>query len=203
MLRLFFALSLLSLVAAPGLASGSDAGSDPRGTSVRASSTPPPARPPPIPEEILRTRPPAPPADRPDEGLLREQLEQLDSFLQLPPEKLQRMRQTIEMIERMNEEERAVLRMQIRQFTEVSSEIRAEIRKVSESLPPRYHTLFNQYWLSLYPDQRSQLRDEMSALSSAEREAFLVARLDRFRARMDAMLTEMKSRAESQKPSAD
>ena len=203
MVRLFSVFCLSLFLAGPFMAAGGDdspeLGGTPGTTPAARLQKPPPT----IPEEILRSRPPPPPANRPDDGMLREQLEQLDSFLQLSPEKLQRMRQTIEMIERMGEEERLVLRMQIRQFTEVSPEIKEEIGRMSKPLPPEYHTLFNQYWLSLYPDQRSQLKEEMDALSAAEREPYLVARLDRFRARIDAMLVEMKRRAEQPKTAAE
>ncbi len=160
---------------------------------------PPPGRPPPIPDELLRMRPPPPPPSAPDDRQLREQLELFDQFLQLPPEKLRRMRQTIEAIERMSEEDRELFRVRIRQFTEMSPQMREEIRREGRGLPQQYQRVFSQYWLSLYPEQRERLRVRMEGMDEAERRDYLVAELDRFQARMDEIFAEMRRRMEEQR----
>lgn len=171
--------------------------------STGEENSPPPGRPPPIPDELLRMRPPPPPPAAPDDRQLREQLELFDQFLQLPPEKLRRMRQTIEAIERMSEEDRELFRVRIRQFTEMSPQMREEIRREGRGLPAAYQRVFSQYWLSLYPEERAQRRSRMEGMAPEERQEFLVAELDRFQARMDEIFAEMRRRMEEQRESSD
>lgn len=171
--------------------------------STGEENSPPPGRPPPIPDELLRMRPPPPPPAAPDDRQLREQLELFDQFLQLPPEKLRRMRQTIEAIERMSEEDRELFRVRIRQFTEMSPQMREEIRREGRGLPAAYQRVFSQYWLSLYPEEREQRRSRMEGMAPEERQEFLVAELDRFQARMDEIFAEMRRRMEEQRESSD
>lgn len=171
--------------------------------SAGEETSPPPGGPPPIPDELLRMRPPPPPPSAPDDRQLREQLELFDQFLQLPPEKLRRMRQTIEAIERMSEEDRELFRVRIRQFTEMSPRMREELRREGRGLPAAYQRVFSQFWLSLYPEEREQLRSRMEGMEPEERRRYLVAELDRFQARMDEIFAEMRRRMEEQRESSD
>ncbi|MCC5838787.1 MAG: DUF3106 domain-containing protein [Opitutales bacterium] len=167
----------------------------PAETSGQALQPPPP--PPALPDEILRTRPPGPPPAPPDESALREQMQLLDQFLQLPPEKLARMRQTIEMIERMEEEERELLRIRIRQFTEMTPELRSELRQMGEALPMSSRQVFGQYWLSLNESQREDWRSRLKDLNAADRAEKLRPAIEEFEAHLTQIFTEMRRRSTS------
>lgn len=167
----------------------------PTETSGQALQPPPP--PPALPEEILRTRPPGPPPAPPDESALREQMQLLDQFLQLPPEKLARMRQTIELIERMEEEERELLRIRIRQFTEMTPELRAELRQIGEALPMPSRQIFSQYWLSLKEPQRESWRSRLKDLDAADRAEMLRPAIEEFEAHLTQIFAEMRRRSGS------
>ncbi|MDX2110182.1 MAG: DUF3106 domain-containing protein [Verrucomicrobiota bacterium] len=132
-------------------------------------------------EAILKNKPPAPPTMAPpDIGQLRERLELLNEFLALPPEKLARIRQTVESIEKMSPEEREKLSKAVGQFFKMHPDQQQSLARRFEKLTPADRELIREHWLKLSPQERDAERQRLQQLTPSERTAFeleLVAKL--------------------------
>ena len=118
----------------------------------------------------------------------------LANFLQLPPDELRKMRQTIEMIERMPMEDREFLRLRIRQITERGPEVEAALKRWRPSVAAHHRGTLAKYWLSLSRDERTGLESELTALGPDAQQALLRQKLTDFEARMAASLESMRQR---------
>lgn len=144
---------------------------------------PPPPRqaPPPLPPEVLAQRPTEPPPGMPDPTELREQLALLYEFLSAPPEKLEKMRRTIELIESMSPENREFLRMRLVKLQEDAPALEAEIAEYAAKLEKEDQTLARRYWLSLRADEREAEREKLDQMQKDERTGYLAAQVESFR----------------------
>jgi len=156
---------------------------------------PPDVTPPAIKPEDLPARPQTPPPPPPDPSVLREQLALLEQFLNRTPEELRKMRQTIEMIERMDTQEREFLRVRIRQITARTPEAEDTLARWKPLVPRERQGTLNKYWLSLSPTQRQDLETALSAASTDEAQAALLrGHLDQFDAKLKAAMESMRQR---------
>ena len=140
---------------------------------------PPPPPPPgqrpssaPVLPEALRANatPPPLPANLPNQQELREQFAMLRRFLELPPDKLARMRESIERIERMPPERKKMMLERIRQANPPAS-TPAEtdlLGSVPEDLRPQVVPIVE----SMDPAARAALIERVSHLSNSERVLF-------------------------------
>lgn len=115
--------------------------------------------PPPIPEAI-RNNPPTPPANLPDASALMEQLRMMEQLLQLTPDQLLRLRQALEVIEKMSEQDRVVMRQRLQQMRTVSQKSDSQLRWVVTQVPSQQRRNATQFWLSLTEDSRNKLWQE-------------------------------------------
>lgn len=128
----------------------------------------PPPGPPPLPPQGLPERPPAPPPDLPDANELIGQLRQLEDLLQLPPDKLERLAQTIQYIRNMDAVEREAMRIRLRQITQLTPELDREIRTLATHLPPEERANLSQFWLVADEDKREAFRQQLAAASPSQ-----------------------------------
>lgn len=147
--------------------------------------------PPKLPEDLRQSAPVAPPDDLPDPSDLTRQLEQLDELLSLDPDELQRLRQTIEFIENMPEAQREAMRIRLRQVTQMTPQLRAEIQELAGLLPKKQHNNLSQFWLAASSDKRKELRQKLDPLSHDKRAETLLKAVQRFVKKRDQAFSKM------------
>lgn len=156
--------------------------------------------PPPLPDDLARSGPPQLPPDLPDARELMDQLRQLDELLSMDPERLTKLRETIELIERMSAGERETMRIRLSEVTRMTPELREEIRLLSRYYPEAERGLISQFWLSLTEEQRASNRKKMNALAVPDRVEWFRAQVTRFREIRDRAFEEMRSEIETETP---
>lgn len=169
------------------------------GWAVPATASEPPPHlpdPPPLPEDMLNKRPTEPPPDLPDPTELIAQLTQLEELLSLEPAKLQKLRETIEFIEKMSPEEREAMRIRLSQVTRMTGSLRAEINDLAELVPGLNKSNLSQFWLAASEEDRTELRTTMEALELNEKQAFLNKQVEAFVEHRDAVFAQMKEALE-------
>lgn len=155
--------------------------------------------PPPLPDSMLEMRPLAPPPDLPDPSELIEQLRQLESLLSMAPDKLQRLRHTIEFIEKMSPEEREAMRIRLSQVTRMTGALRQEIEDLRALAPDLNKSDLSQFWLAATDAERESLRDRLQALPPEEQAALLVDSVARFIGHRDEVFARMKASLEAKR----
>lgn len=149
--------------------------------------------PPPLPDGLAQSSPPELPPDLPDSRELLDQLRQLDELLALDKERLKKLRETIELIERMSPEEREGMRIRLSQITRMTPELRSEIQQLLSLLPdPSRGSSLSQFWLSLSEEHRDQYRKEMEKLPRSQRGTWLLAKITAFEKYRDHIFEEMR-----------
>jgi hypothetical protein len=148
--------------------------------------------PPPLPEGLAESAPPELPPDLPDSRELLDQLRQLDDLLALDKERLVKLRETIELIERMSPEEREAMRIRLSQITRMTPELRSEIQKLQSLIPDATRGSLSQFWLSLSEEHRDGYRREMEQLPRAQRGPWLKAKVTAFEKYRDQIFEEMR-----------
>jgi hypothetical protein len=157
--------------------------------------------PPPLPPELLGAPPPAPPANLPSAADMIAELRQLDELLQLSADQLRKLRQTLELIEKMSPAEREAMRLRLAEITRMTPELRREVGELSELLPPFYRNLLSQYWLAMNADQRAEVRRKLNQMPGPEaRTAWLVEQVDAFRVYRDALFDKMRRNLPDNQP---
>lgn len=149
--------------------------------------------PPPLPPALQESRPPPPPPAAPSPEALREQLVLLERLLQLSPEELARMRQTIVFIESLAEPERAALLQRLRSLVELDPQSRQQLQELQPLLPAEKYTLLEQWWRSLTLKERTAFHTRLQETEAAERTKILEERLERFAQQMAAVRERMRS----------
>lgn len=100
-----------------------------------------------------------------------EQLHALERFLEMPPEQLARIRQTIERVETMSPEEKDAIRARIAAFRNLEEEKINRIRKfhqVWSNLDPLERRLVHRYIMTLPRDEAEQIRQQTASMSAQE-----------------------------------
>lgn len=133
---------------------------------------PPDFQPPPLPESAREQLPPKLPDNLPQPSELREQLLLLDRFLQLPPEQLVHIRQTIARIEAMPAEERAALRERLRAITELPSQAREALAERAPTILAGDLKRLRAYWLGMSEEMRAEEDAHLAGLDVDEQERY-------------------------------
>jgi hypothetical protein len=167
--------------------------------SVLQAASPPLQAPPPLPPEILNNPPPQPPPDLPDPSELIAQLKQLDELLSMSPEKLRKLRQTVEFIEKMSDAEREAMRIRLSQVTRMTDDLRQEIATLSKIVPKIPRSDISQFWLAESDARREQMRASLAALPAAEQAALLQSWISEFVVKRDEVFRQMKQVLEAKK----
>lgn len=97
------------------------------------------------------------------------QLAMLERFLNMPPEKLAEIRETIEQVEAMSEEEREAMRQQIAEYRKLRFEKRRALLDAFRKVPQEEREQMREYWQSLSPEEREQKRRTLREMSQEER----------------------------------
>lgn len=152
--------------------------------------------PPPLPEELANRPPPEPPPDLPDPAELMSQLKQLEELLSLPPEKLARLRQTIEFIEKMSEPEREAMRIRLVKVTRMTPELKTEIRRLEALVPAETASDVAQFWLAASPGERETHRQALEDLPESGKGDYLRDEVEAFIRHRERVFTEMRQSLE-------
>lgn len=94
----------------------------------------------------------------------------LEHFLTMPPEKLARIRKTIERIEAMDEAEKEALLANIREFREKNPDREAGLLRQFQRMPLEERMLLRRYFLSIPPEKAMQLRRRLMRADSEQRQ---------------------------------
>ena len=152
-------------------------------------------QPPPLPPS-LKNKILTPPPNLPDPTELYAQLEQLDDLLNMPADKLNRLRQTIEFIEKMSPDEREAMRIRLSQITQSTPEMKEEIQDLANRFPGVNKLDLSQFWLAASADERESVRNNLSKLDQEGQSTLLKAKVDAFVKRRDAVFESMRSSLE-------
>lgn len=101
-----------------------------------------------------------------------QEIAMLDRFLKLPPDKLRRIRQTIEKIENMSFEEKEILRNQLQAYKSLHPRQQEDLRKRFDRLPSEERAIMRQRWLQMTAEERIAERIKIQQLSPEERRQF-------------------------------
>jgi len=109
--------------------------------------------------------------ERPNDAQLEEghKLEMLERFLDMPPERLAQIRETIERVESMSDEEKERMRDQIAEYREMHQNKRRKLLEAFERVPKEEREEMRDYWNSLSPEERKEQRQKLREMSPEER----------------------------------
>lgn len=114
---------------------------------------------------LLAEPPPEPAAQNNRGGETR----MLRHLLEMQPEELAALRQTIERIERMSSEEKIQLRERLGKLEKMAPEHIDAMRKRFQSIAPETREAMRQRWLEMTPETRSEWRQKLRTMSREER----------------------------------
>ncbi|KAF0093414.1 MAG: hypothetical protein E1N59_2917 [Puniceicoccaceae bacterium 5H] len=154
----------------------------------------PPDEVPQLPEELKGKTPPPPPTDLPDAEKLRAQLRMIEFLLNMPPEELQRLRQSLEMIERLSPEQRQAMRLKLAEMRSPAP-MPPQIAIVVQELHPAKQRRFTQWWVSLATEQRKIMLERMCQLPEPERQEWVEEHLELFEQHLRAKIEAMRQQA--------
>jgi hypothetical protein len=164
------------------------------GIPLSWANKPPPIdlpAPPPLPPNF-KAAPPTPPPDLPDPAELHAQLKQLGELLSLSPEKLNKLRQTIEFVENMSAAEREAMRIRLSQITQATPKLREEVRSMRAAFPSVPASDLSQFWYAASQSERDRVRKHLKELPEGEKSPFLKSKVDAFVQHREAAFNSMK-----------
>lgn len=100
-----------------------------------------------------------------------DQLRALERFLEMPPEQLARIRETIERVEAMPEEEKQALREKIQTFRHMEEEKIKKLRdihRIWKDVPREERRLVHRYMMSMPKEEANAIRREIASLPREE-----------------------------------
>lgn len=133
---------------------------------------PPQEAPPPLPENLRGGPPMALPANLPKPEELREHFQLLQRFLELSPDRLARIRESIERIERMPEQRKQEMLARIRDSQSGEPGHRRMISVYAEA-PDALRPRLTPVWTKLPIDTQLAIMERMQSMDKAQRQAFL------------------------------
>jgi hypothetical protein len=157
--------------------------------------------PPPLPPNF-RAAPPTPPPDLPDPAELHAQLNQLGELLAMSPEKLNKLRQTIEFVENMSSAEREAMRIRLSQITQATPQLREEVRSMQAAFPSIPRSDLSQFWYAASKGERESVRQRLKELTDEERKPYLNAKVEAFVRHREAAFNSMKETLKEKRRSA-
>lgn len=106
-----------------------------------------------------------PPPSRQEGGEAR----MLQHFLEMDPEELTRLRQTIERIERMSPEEKQALQERINQLDKMKPERVSAMKERFKAIPKEKRDAMRQRWIEMSPEERKEWRQKLQSMTHEER----------------------------------
>ncbi|MEY2999789.1 MAG: hypothetical protein RL648_3 [Verrucomicrobiota bacterium] len=114
----------------------------------------------------------------------------------MSPEKLSKLRQSIEFIERMSPAEREAMRIRLAQVTELNQELQVEVDRLHSFAPDLPKSNLAQFWIASSEDEREATRKQFALLDKPEdKAALLTDKVAAFVQKREATLDRMRSRA--------
>lgn len=158
--------------------------------------------PPPLTEEMRNQAPVKPPPNLPNPADLMEQLRQLQELIAMSPEKLVKLRQSIEFIEKMSPEEREAMRIRLAQVTQLNRSLDAEVQNLHAIAPDLRESDLAQFWIASSEEQREATRSSLESLQNDKDKAeFLHKKVEAFIERRETTLSKMRERLQNAKDS--
>lgn len=158
--------------------------------------------PPPLTDEMRNQAPVKPPPNLPNPADLMEQLRQLQELIAMSPEKLVKLRQSIEFIEKMSPDEREAMRIRLAQVTQLNKALDSEVQNLHAIAPKLRESDLAQFWIASSEDQREATRSSLESLQSPKDKAdFLHEKVEAFIQRREKTLTRMRERLQTAKDS--
>ncbi|MEM8868429.1 MAG: DUF3106 domain-containing protein [Verrucomicrobiota bacterium] len=93
----------------------------------------------------------------------------LHSLMKMSPEELAELRETIERIEAMPEEERESIRQRLRQLEKMDPKKVEKIRKRFEAIPEEKRKAMRERWFAMSPKERREWREKLLSMTEEER----------------------------------
>lgn len=93
----------------------------------------------------------------------------IKQLLEMSPEELAQMRQTIERIEKMSPEEKKQMQAKLEVFNKMDNEARDKLRQRYADIPKETRQAMRQRWAEMSPEERRALRQRLKGLSPEER----------------------------------
>lgn len=188
---LFLCTGLLALAGAQSDDSGNATAPDEEKSEAGnpPDHIPPPPPPNITPPDLPPDRVPSPPVGKRMEGSLDDfdtpeamELMRLERFLNMPRERLARMREAIEMVERMSDQEKTALLERIRDIKAMTMQRRREFFHHFQDLDgPRRKALMRIYY-AFTPEERETLRTELKSREDPDgRKAYIDELIDEHR----------------------
>lgn len=143
-----------------------------------------------------------PPADLPDPADLIEQLRQLQELIAMSPEKLAKLRQSIEFIERMSPADREAMRIRLAQVTQLNKELQLEVDQLHTLAPHLRKANIAQFWIASSEEERDITRRTLALLPPLEQATLLSTSVEAFVRKREATLDRMRSRTPFSAPTA-
>ena len=164
-------------VAAPATSHAVAQGMTTAHTTAKAGSKPPAGltAPPPLPESIRNGgKPPKLPDNLPKPEEMREQFAMLRSFLELPPERLTRIRESIERIEQMPPERKKLMLERIRDVNPLSTHLKPDANTVItlQDAPEKIRARVSELLEAMTPEEKNLLLDTLKGYSPEQRAVY-------------------------------
>jgi hypothetical protein len=140
-----------------------------------------------------------PPPELPDISQLQTQLKQLEELLSMPPEKLRKLRQTIEFIEKMSPAERDSMHIRLSQITQSTPELVEEITQMSQLMPKALESTLSQFWYASSEEERQITRSQLNSLQDSQKTAYLSDKVEAFAKHRDEVFAKMRESLESRR----
>lgn len=121
----------------------------------------------------------------------------------MPPERLQKLRDTIEFIEGMSPAEREAMHIRLSQITRMTDSLRDEIADLANYVPSLPESDVSQFWLSNSKSEREDFRSAFSRLSPEDKTAFLDENVRAFVKRRDEVFARMRESLEKKRRNLD
>lgn len=106
--------------------------------------------------------------ERPPMGHPSRETILIKQLLEMPPEKLSELRQTIERIEKMSPEEKERMRAKVETFNRMDSEKREQLRQRYSEIPKETRQQMRKRWIEMQPEEKRALFERMKDLSPSE-----------------------------------
>lgn len=120
----------------------------------------------------------------------------------MSPEKLVKLRQSIEFIEKMSPDEREAMRIRLAQVTQLNKALDSEVQNLHAIAPKLRESDLAQFWIASSEDQREATRSSLESLQSPKDKAdFLHEKVEAFIQRREKTLTRMRERLQTAKDS--
>lgn len=102
----------------------------------------------------------------------QERLKVIEQFIDMPPEKLAVIRQTLQRLEQMTPEEREEMKQRLKRFKELPPENRKRLVKDFKKVPLAERSAIRRYWESIGPEAAMAEKRKMRSMTREERKNY-------------------------------